>query len=461
MSWLEGIHYQGRQWGNRALDRHLRVGVTGLSGAGKTAFITSLVHQLTLGDQPAHLPFFAVVAQQRYLGGRLASNQPLSLPRFPYEQNLRYLQQRPAAWPPSTTGWSQLNLTLRYKPAEGVRARLQNHSELNLELIDYPGEWLLDLPLLQQDYQEWSRFCWSLFAQPHRQALSNVFAERLRQADLNNLAELELQQLTDAYSSLLQEFRAHAGTYLHQPGRLLVPGELAGAPMLQLFPLLPEQLSASSPLLQKLTEHYNSYCDFVVKPFYKQHFARLDRQVVLVDCLSALNAGEAAMQELQQALRLIMQSFRYGPASIVSRVFKPQIHKVLFAASKADHVTPEQHKALTLLLQQLLQQPIKHSHYAAAKSEAMALAAIRASQAGYIEQGGQKHPCIRGFELGAAEAVTLFPGDVPSTLPSADLFNAHPFQFPALAPSTLDVQQPLPHVRMDHALEFLLGDKLR
>ncbi|GGW50757.1 YcjX family protein [Alishewanella tabrizica] len=461
MSWLEGIHYQGRQWGNRALDRHLRVGVTGLSGAGKTAFITSLVHQLTLGDQPAHLPFFSVVAQQRYLGGRLASNQPLSLPRFPYEHNLRHLQQRPAAWPPSTTGWSQLNLTLRYKPAHGVRARLQSHSELNLELIDYPGEWLLDLPMLQQDYQAWSHFCWALFAQPHREALSRVFAERLRQADLNNLAELELQQLTDAYSALLQEFRAHAGTYLHQPGRLLVPGELAGAPMLQLFPLLPEQLSAPSPLLQKLTEHYNSYCDYVVKPFYKQHFARLDRQVVLVDCLSALNAGEAAMQELQQALRLIMQSFRYGPASVVARVFKPQIHKVLFAASKADHVTPEQHKALTLLLQQLLQQPIKHSHYAAAQSEAMALAAIRASQAGYIEQGGQKQPCIRGFELGAAQPVTLFPGDVPSTLPTAELFKTHPFQFPALAPSTLDVQQPLPHVRMDHALEFLLGDKLR
>jgi len=30
-----------------------------------------------------------------------------------------------------------------------------------------------------------------------------------------------------------------------------------------------------------------------------------------------------------------------------------------------------------------------------------------------------------------------------------------------LAPLALSMQQPLPHVRMDHALEFLLGDKLR
>ncbi|MDP4944928.1 MAG: YcjX family protein [Alishewanella sp.] len=461
MSWLESIQYQSQQWGQRALDRHLRLGVTGLSGAGKTAFITSLVHQLTLGDQPEHLPFFAVVQQGRYLGGRLANNQPLAFPRFPYEQNVQYLQQQPATWPPSTAGWSQLNLTLRYKSAAGWRSKIQQRSELQLELVDYPGEWLLDLPMLQQDYQQWSTFCWTLFEQPHRQAEAQVFADLLANTDLNDVSELQLQRLTDAYLNLLHTFRENAATFLHQPGRLLVPGELAGAPMLKLFPLLPAQLKQDSPLLQQLSEHYHSYCDYVIKPFYRQHFSRLDRQVVLVDCLSALNAGFAAMQELQQALGLIMQSFRYGPASILGRLFKPQINKVLFAASKADHVTPEQHKALTLLLQQLLQQPIKHSHYASAKSEAMALAAIRASSAGFVQHAGQKSPCISGVELDSGNKVTLFPGEVPAKLPDTALFNRHPFQFPALAPLQHSGQQPMPHVRMDHALEFLLGDKLQ
>ncbi|SUC40536.1 ATP-binding protein [Proteus mirabilis] len=32
---------------NRGVDRHLRLAVTGLSRSGKTAFITSLVNQLT------------------------------------------------------------------------------------------------------------------------------------------------------------------------------------------------------------------------------------------------------------------------------------------------------------------------------------------------------------------------------------------------------------------------------
>ncbi len=60
---------------------------------------------------------------------------------------------------------------------------------------------------------------------------------------------------------------------------------------------------------------------------------------------------------------LILQRFQYGPVSWWQRLFKPRINKVLFAASKADQLTPEQHKNLTLLLQQLLQQPLQDSRY--------------------------------------------------------------------------------------------------
>src|SRR5690606_7544383 len=124
-----------------------------------------------------------------------------------------------------------------------------------------------------------------------------------------------------------------------------------------------------SALAKKLEQHYKSYCKNVIEPFYQQHFASLDRQIILVDCLSALNHGYAAMQELQQALQLILKSFHYGPSSLLTRLFKPQISKVLFAASKSDHATPEQHKALSLLLQQLLHQPLKLSHYQSAITE--------------------------------------------------------------------------------------------
>ncbi|MDX3774921.1 YcjX family protein [Chromatiaceae bacterium AAb-1] len=461
MTWLDSIQHQGRELGNRALDRHIRLGITGLSGAGKTAFITSLVHQLTQGDSVTHLPFLDVIREKRYLGGQVAKEQALALPRFPYEQNLQYLLQQPPAWPPSTTGWSQLTMKLRYKASGGLRSRLQSHSELTLDIIDYPGEWLLDLPMLQQSYLQWCEFCWALFSQPHRVTQAAAYKQLLLAADLNDVTELNLQRLTDAYKALLTEYSNTAGAYLNQPGRLLVPGELAGAPMLQLFPLLPEQAAQQVALSQQLQKHYHSYRRYVIQPFYKQYFARLDRQVVLVDCLSALNTGYAAVQELLQALQLILQSFQYGPSSLLNRLFKPSISKVLFAASKADHVTPEQHKSLTLLLQQLLQQPLKNSQYQAAKTEAMSLAAIQASEAGYITLDGQKQPCISGVDSQSQQKITLFPGDVPSQIPDKPLFERHQFSFPRLQPLPLMVQQPLPHVRMDHALQFLLGDKLR
>jgi hypothetical protein len=460
MTWLDQLQHQSRQFRHRALDRHVRLGVTGLSGAGKTAFITSLVHQLTQGDSPQNLPFFAVVQQGRYLGGQLAAEQALTIPRFPYEHNLSFLQQATPQWPPSTTGWSQLSLALRYKAGQGLRSHLQSHSELELDIVDYPGEWLLDLPLLQLDYQQWCEFSWQLFAKPHRQALAAAFSSVLAATDLTDTSEQQLQSLTEAYKNLLLQFSATAGTYLNQPGRLLVPGELAGAPMLQLLPLLPEQLSQNSALGKKLANHYQSYRDYVVKPFYKQHFSQLDRQVVLVDCLSALNAGAAATAELSQALQLIMKSFHYGPSSMLRRLFKPKISKVLFAASKADHVTPEQHQALTLLLQSLLRQPLKQTTYQLAKVEAMAIAALCASHAGYVELQGQKQPCITGIDSANGEKINLFPGDVPATVPDAAVFSKHQFSFPSLQPLPLAMQANLPHIRMDHTLQFLLGDKL-
>lgn len=461
MTWLDKLQHQSRQLRHRALDRHVRLGVTGLSGAGKTAFITSLVHQLTQGDSPQNLPFFSVVQQGRYLGGRLAAEQALTIPRFPFEHNLSFLQQTQPQWPPSTTGWSQLSLALRYKASHGLRSHLQSYSELELDIVDYPGEWLLDLPLLQLDYQQWCEFSWQLFAKPHRQPLAAEFKNLLTNTDLTDASESQLQALTEAYKTLLQQFCSTAGTYLNQPGRLLVPGELAGAPMLQLLPLLPQQLTENSALLSKLTSHYQSYRDYVVKPFYKQHFSQLDRQVVLVDCLSALNAGAEATAELSQALQLIMQSFNYGPSSLLRRLFKPQISKVLFAASKADHVTPEQHQALTLLLQNLLRQPLKQTTYQLAKTEAMALAALSASRTGYIEQHGQRQVCLTGTDSESGSKISLFPGDVPTEVPDTTVFASHKFSYPAFLPLPLVANASLPHIRMDHALQFLLGDKLR
>ncbi|CAI3801141.1 YcjX family protein [Rheinheimera sp. MM224] len=458
MDWLKKARWHSEQLTQRAFHRQLRLGVTGLSGAGKTALLTAIVHQLTQSHS-SNLPFFSVM-QKRWLGARIDDNQLPQLPRFAFEKNLSYLQQQPASWPPSTVGWSQLTLALRYQPESSLRARFQDYQETELVLVDYPGEWLLDLPMLQQSYQQWCEQSWLLFAQSHRAATAEEFRKRLEAIDLNDASVLSVQELCTEYSHLLQQFREVAGAYLNQPGRLLVPGEFEGTPLLQLLPLLPEQLAQGGALVDLMQKHFVSYQSKVIEPFYRQYFSGLDRQVVLVDILGALNAGESALLELKQSLLLILQSFDYGPEHWLRRIFKPRISKVLFAVSKADHVTPDQHQALTLLLQQLLLQHLQSVKFQLCPYEVMAIAAIKASEAGFVKHNGSQQPCLRGLSAQTGEALTYYPGDVPRYWPDHQLFTEHHFEFQSLAPLPWPKQQVLQHIRLDHLLEYLLGDKL-
>ena len=60
----------------------LRLGVTGLSRAGKTIFITALIHNLLTGGR---LPGFAPLTEGRFIGARLAESPDAGVPRFRYQ----------------------------------------------------------------------------------------------------------------------------------------------------------------------------------------------------------------------------------------------------------------------------------------------------------------------------------------------------------------------------------------
>ena len=81
---------------------------------------------------------------------------------------------------------------------------------------------------------------------------------------------------------------------------------------------------------------YEAYRDVVVRPFFRDHFALLDRQIVLVDALSALNSGPAAVRDLEAAMGDVLRAFRTGQSGLISRIFRPRIDRILFAATKAE-----------------------------------------------------------------------------------------------------------------------------
>ena len=53
-------------------------------------------------------------------------------------------------WPNSTVDISELRLVIDYQRQNGA------DRTLTLDIVDYPGEWLLDLPLLNKSYEQWS-----------------------------------------------------------------------------------------------------------------------------------------------------------------------------------------------------------------------------------------------------------------------------------------------------------------
>ncbi|NLY58732.1 MAG: YcjX family protein, partial [Gammaproteobacteria bacterium] len=117
----------------------LRVGVTGLSRAGKTTFITSLINQLENHQRGllARRPPFDRLEAVRWQ--RDGVEQP-----FAYLQALGSLSADPAQWPTSTTDLSRVVIDLRFRQS-GLLRRVQSSRSLRLEILDYPGEWLLDL----------------------------------------------------------------------------------------------------------------------------------------------------------------------------------------------------------------------------------------------------------------------------------------------------------------------------
>lgn len=450
----------------------IRLGVTGLSRAGKTIFITALVQALITG---ARLPGFSPLAEGRLIGARLAEPPDAAIPRFQFEQHLAALSGPEPHWPESTRRISQLRIDLKFQSKRRLRGAL-GPTLVHLDLVDYPGEWLLDLPLLSQSYRQWSDSALAGARLPQRRLIAERFLNGVAAVDsLAEATEPAAEQLAQSFTEYLRAAREdEQALSALPPGRFLLPGDLEGSPALTFAPLpAPAGTVSRGSLHAMLERRYEAYKDVVVRPFFRDHFARLDRQVVLVDTIRALNAGPAAVRDLETALTEILACFRQGENGPLGWLLNRRIDRVLFAATKADHIHSSSHDRLEAVMNRLVAGAAKRARFAGAETRSMALAGIRATREGTADG----HEVIigtpmAGQRLGSAvydgrTEVALFPGDLPAT-PDRVLDDARPvrlsflkFQPPQRLERLADGGIVLPHIRLDRALEFLIGDKLR
>src|ERR1700733_4440875 len=463
----------------------LRLGITGLSRAGKTGFITALIHGLTRGGR---FPVFEPLASGRIARARLEPQPDDAVPRFNYERHVHTLIDE-RAWPNSTVDISELRLVIDYQRQNGAERTL------TLDIVDYPGEWLLDLPLLNKSYEQWSNDSLALSrgsaracARPALASSWHAYWSGLNaEGPADEQAALASAKLFTDYLRACRDERFAMS--LLPPGRFLMPGNLAGSPALTFAPLdvREDGNPPDGSLWAMMRRRYQSYKDVVVRPFFRDHFARLDRQVVLVDALAAFNSGPNALFDLEAALAGILDCFHIGRGKFLNALFRPRIDRILFAATKADHLHHTSHDRLEAVLRRAVARAVMRAEDTGATIDVVALAAVRATREAQVTRGRESLPSILGTPMSGETAdgevfdgnteVATFPGELPED-PHAMFegetafsglangqgegtdFRFLRFRPPRLAPEG-ENEATLPHIRLDRALQFLIGDRLQ
>jgi uncharacterized protein len=450
---------------NRSLDRQVKLAVTGLSRSGKTVFITSLLHQLLHGLEGTHLPFFQMVNSGRLRGTKIMPQPDMHIPSFRYDRAIEQLCGEPPTWPAPTSGISEIRLAIRYLSHNLLLKHISPINTLYIDIIDYPGEWLLDLPLLELTYEQWSEQVAATCQIEPRLSLSATWRSYINEIEVTEpVNEAILRQASMLYTEFLYQCKTpQYGLSLLQPGRFTMPGDLKGAPLLEFSPWfkIPQTGYAENSLLAEMKRRYESYKEHVVRKFYHEHFSSFDRQIVLVDVLRTFNAGYAAFIDMRDAINMVLNSFQYGKSGLLNKLFGLKIDKLLFAATKADHVTPNQLPHLERFLHSMLATSHNNVHFEGVQTETLALSAVKCTQAAYATFQGQKISCIKGVPVDSDKPVALFPGEVPIEVPMPAEWTEGRFNFVDFKPPRLaNVHGTgLPHIRLDRALEFLLGDK--
>ena len=406
------------------------------------------------------------------------------MPRFGYENHVRALIEE-RRWPNSTVDISELRLVIDYQRQNGA------DRTLTLDIVDYPGEWLLDLPLLNKSFEQWSRESLALSRESPRARLAAAWHAQLATLDAeareDEQAALASAKLFTDYLRACRDERFAMS--LLPPGRFLMPGNLADTPALTFAPLdLPAEGTApEGSLWAMMVRRYEAYKAIVVRPFFRDHFSRLDRQVVLVDALSAFNSGPEALVDLEAALAGILDCFRIGRSTLFSNLLRPRIDRILFAATKADHLHHSSHDRLEAVLRRTVARAVARAEDTGATIDVVALAAVRATREATVSRGREKLPSILGTPASGETAngesfdgnteVATFPGDLPADpealfagegafrgLASASAEKTD-YRFLRFRPPQLEspgVEPPaLPHIRLDRALQFLIGDRLQ
>ena len=489
----------------------IRLAVTGLSRAGKTVFITSLIQNLlALGQGRDTLP---LISRRLSAGGgnRLRSVRVVpagvqTLPHFDFAEKLAELSADQPAWPPRTEDLAEISIELEIERGSVLGRRLGNR-RIRLDILDYPGEWLLDLPLLAQSFLAWSRQTIARLRAPPHRALAQAFLDfhdnAIRPDDPAD--DATIRRGHRLYRDAIQACRTQLGLRYLQPGRFLCPGPRGDAPFLWFFPQFPgpamPRAGSAAALLQ---DRFEAYKREIRDSFFDRNFRSFTRQIVLVDVLGGLHAGQASFEDTGHAIADIARGLHDGwgfwsrqrrqslsahleqgaqlagaqltrrgspaigiplnlAASILSGfVAQRAIERVAFVATKADHVPAMSRDNLRNLLQALAKPAVLGAGDAKTVVSYHVAASILSTVDATAPLGGRNVEVVMGVVMGEQIRRAFYAGSVPSDIPPAAFWSDRYFEMPVFRPPRIDPSGTLgiAHLGLDEVLDAVIGDLL-
>ena len=440
----------------RATGKRSCIAITGFSGAGKSTLLASLINQLLNMDvqQAQHI---WPELQNRWLSAALLGSNE-SIPDYPYEAHLAQL--RAGKWPDSTQSLSRCLVEIRLKP----RSRLEDISgkgyvSHEVEIWDYPGEWLMDLPLASMSYQQWVSDCFVHFNNEPRNTLAPDLYQTL--LDIDPAATFEpdrFEEIFERYRDFLMRCKLE-GLHIINPGRFALASADKDA-LPAFIPLLAgyqRKLDTNDPnsWAAQMQSRYQHYVLAYVKPFLTQVFEQVDHQLVLVDLLGSLEQGKSSLEELRRSLTRVLQLFSYGKNRWLDKLVAPKVEQLTFIASKLVCVLPNQRSHLAELMRAVVAESIQAARSETTEVDHLELAAIACTQVGrrddlpalFVQQGDSaawlSHPTLPRGWPNDSDWAQLAGWQVPKLLP------------PALPDPRL---KPWPQVNMALLCEHLLRD---
>lgn len=355
-------------------------------------------------------------------------------------------------------------------------------------------------------YAEWSAETIAALSESPRLRYAGAFLNFAKAISATDRADGSIiHQGHVLYRDAIEACRTQLGLRYLQPGRFLCPGQSGDAPFMWFFPLPDnsEPLPADSAG-SLLRDRFETYKREVRADFFDTHFRSFDRQVVLVDVLGALYAGQTAFDDTARAIDDIARGLRDGwgywsrkrrqagtnglqidgavgvsdnhrtrswsvaaPLALASTALAAvipsrQIKRVAFAATKADHVPGMSRVNLKHLLAALTKRTGETWERNEVGVSYHVAASVLSTEDGTAVRGDRTVEVVLGRRIGEDKVHPFDVGQVPAAIPPPSFWTAPYFEMPVFRPPIIDASGAagIPHLGLDEVLDAVIGDLL-